>query len=212
MQMAGGKRLTITAALLGLAMMSGPLNAMAADFNDPTWPCVQRKVMHLSIGQMWSGPLVDETADWRKDDGVRELAPRLAARRLELDEAKRLIAVFAENADDTRLSLLFSAVFDIVDSERSRLMGGIGRYSGKQIEAAKAIDGKRDEIAVLRENTADDDFDGLDRIDELEDELVWRTRIYDDRRQSLIYVCESPVLMEKRAFALARMIQEHLSS
>ena len=207
-----GKTWVMMPALVSLAIFSGPIDTQAADFNDPTWPCVQRKVTHLSIGQMWSGPLVDEATDWRKDDAVRDLAPRLAARRMALEEAEQLIAAYAKDADDARLSLLFAAVFDIIDRERARLIEGIGRYSAKQIDASKAIDSKRDEIAALRATTAEDDFDGLDRIDELEDELAWGTRIYDDRRQSLIYVCESPVLMEKRAFALARIIQEHLSS
>ena len=44
----------------------------------------------------------------------------------------------------------------------------------------------------------------------LEDALRWDTRIHDERNAALAYVCESPVILEQRAFALAREIQTHL--
>jgi hypothetical protein len=34
--------------------------------------------------------------------------------------------------------------------------------------------------------------------------------VFDERKQSLTYVCESPVILEKRAFAIARAIMRHL--
>ncbi|MFK8252159.1 hypothetical protein [Ancylobacter terrae] len=36
---------------------------------------------------------------------------------------------------------------------------------------------------------------------------MWDTRIYDTRTQAVTAVCESPVILEQRAFALARAIQ-----
>jgi hypothetical protein len=50
----------------------------------------------------------------------------------------------------------------------------------------------------------------FDRIEELEDTLAWETRIFRDRAQSLTYVCETPVLLEQRAFAIARLIAARL--
>ena len=41
-------------------------------------------------------------------------------------------------------------------------------------------------------------------------ERDWDIRIYDDRRGSLTYLCEQPVLLEQRAFTLARTIVSHL--
>jgi hypothetical protein len=38
----------------------------------------------------------------------------------------------------------------------------------------------------------------------------WDMRLYEDRRDSLTYLCEQPVLLEQRAFALARAIAGHL--
>ena len=36
--------------------------------------------------------------------------------------------------------------------------------------------------------------------------LLWDTRIFNERRESLTYVCEVPILIEQRAFGLARAI------
>ena len=53
-----------------IAALAGP--GAAADPTDPDWPCVQRKVPELSIGQMWSGPLPDDA--WKTNAEVKELA------------------------------------------------------------------------------------------------------------------------------------------
>ena len=45
--------LAITVALTGWP-------AFGADFSDPDWPCIQRKVPQLWIGQMWTGPAIEE--------------------------------------------------------------------------------------------------------------------------------------------------------
>jgi hypothetical protein len=188
--------------------------ARAADFSDPTWPCVQRKVPNLSWGMMWTGmPIDDSLGDWRADPAVAELAPVLAVRRTPMEEAERLIADFAgrlsEEAAPERLALLFKGVFGLIDAERSKIVGGIGRYAQKQIALSEEIDAMRAELAEL-EAVEDPSFDQQDRMEELQDKILWSTRIYDERQQSLTYVCESPVLMEKRVFALAREIMSHL--
>ena len=49
-----------------------------------------------------------------------------------------------------------------------------------------------------------------EKIDAAEAQLDWSTRIFQDRQQSLTYVCETPVILEQRAFALGRAIAAHL--
>jgi hypothetical protein len=46
----------------------------------------------------------------------------------------------------------------------------------------------------------------FDAIDKQEEQLDWDTRIFQDRQQALSYVCETPVILEQRVFALARAI------
>jgi len=198
---------------LVLAAVLAAAPAAGASFDDPSWPCVQRKVVHLSWGMMWTGmPIDDALGDWRDDPEIRRLAPVLALRRTPMDRAESLIARFAEDLDtarDRRLALLFKGAFSLIDRERAEIVGGIGRYAEKQTSLAASIDTMRTDLARL-EAIESPDFDQQDRIEELRDTIKWNTRIYDERRQSLTHVCESPVILEKRAFSLARAIMAHL--
>ncbi|MEL7470269.1 MAG: hypothetical protein AAFN27_17580 [Pseudomonadota bacterium] len=202
------------AALLAIALFvtSGP--ALAADFSDPDWPCVQRKVPKLWVGQMWSGPPIEEQdlKGWRDVPDVAALAPVLAVRRTSDAEAETLVSDFADNAGEARadkLRLVFAGAFTLISRERSEIIGGIGRYARTQTALSQAIEATQNQLTELQaiENP---DFDTQDRIEEIEDKLIWDTRIYKDRQQSLTYVCETPVILEKRAFALARMIMGKL--
>ncbi|MGB8617500.1 MAG: hypothetical protein WCD65_08220, partial [Pseudolabrys sp.] len=47
-------------------------------------------------------------------------------------------------------------------------------------------------------------------VDKLGDQVAWDTRIFDERRQTISYVCEVPSTIERRLFALARAIQQRL--
>jgi len=187
--------------------------AAAAAQDDPDWPCVQRKIAELSWGQMWSGPPLPEDARWQDDPVLAQMVPQIAARRTGDDEVVALVAGLRAGDGETRnqrLTRLFAGVFEQINHQRSRLMEGIVRYARKQEGLSEQIDTERAEIDRLKATTAETDYDGLDRIEEMEDRLAWDTRIYKDRRQSLTYVCESPVLLEKRAFAVAHVIQAAL--
>ena len=209
-------RLRGTFLLAGMAALGiGLAEARAADFSDPEWPCIQRKVLHLAPALMWTGPAIDDSLpDWRADAQIDRLAPVLAARRTDMEEAERMIADFAAAAGEAearnpRLTLLFAAVFELIDRERTEVIGGIARYARKQHGLEERLDAIRDEIAALEAKEARS-FDEEDRLEELQDRLLWDTRIFRERQQSLTYVCETPVILEKRAFALAQAIAGHL--
>lgn len=210
--MAATRRLRIVLLLAALAGMAAP-RAGAADFSDPDWPCIQRKVPHLAPAQMWSGPaLGDPLPDWRADPAVARLAPVLAARRTPEPEVERLVAEFAAAAGadrPARLTLLFAGAFALIDAERGEIIGGIARYARKQAALAARLDTTRDQVAALAARP-DRSLDDEDRLEELQDQLAWDTRIFKERQQSLTYVCESPVILESRAFMLAKAIMAHL--
>jgi hypothetical protein len=48
------------------------------------------------------------------------------------------------------------------------------------------------------------------KINALASQVEWSTRIYEDRRKTIRYVCEAPTTIEQRAFALARAIRKAL--
>lgn len=179
----------------------------AAEGTDPDWPCIQRKQPHLSLGQMWAGPLPDDAINaLARDPQIQSLAARLEQRRLPLDQAEAQIADFAADADNARLTALMVAILAKIEPERSALIDGIARYGRKQVDLAAMIQERRASMAAL-EAADDPDFDA---IDAQEKALDWDQRIFTERQQSLTYVCETPVILEQRAFALARAIASHL--
>lgn len=179
---------------------------------DPDWPCVQRKVPEISAGMMWAGPPVDALqTSWRDDDEVAALAPRIAARRMPMEQAEDEIAAFAEAAGDDkerRLTLLFAALLDLINRERNEIVAGLDRVGRRQAALSERIHAAAHELQELRGREPSEQRDT--RIAELEQQLAWDTRIYDERRLTVSYVCESPVLLEQRLFALARAIQSQL--
>ncbi|MDR4307839.1 hypothetical protein IHQ68_14540 [Chelatococcus sambhunathii] len=178
---------------------------------DPDWPCVQVKVPTMSYGQMWAGPpLEDAMKKWRDDPQVDDLVDILVARRTKMEDAKEAIAKLAKDAGDKadeKLTLLFAGVFDELNSQRSQIMAGIERYSQKQRSLAERIKSESLRIAEKPQDMASQN--SPEALKEQE-QLNWDTRIYEERSQSLTYVCETPVILEQRAFDLGREIQSHL--
>ncbi|MDO5631877.1 MAG: hypothetical protein Q4G22_08570 [Paracoccus sp. (in: a-proteobacteria)] len=194
------RHLVIAAVLLAGAAQAQPAH-------DATWPCVQRKQPVLSLAQVWTGPAPDQAAqELARDPAIHALAAQLVLRRIPMDQAEAMIAGFAADADNTRLTALMQAAFDLIQPERAAMIEGIARYGVRQVELTQKINDRRATMAAL-ESADPPDFDA---IDEAERALDWDQRIFDERRQSLTYVCETPVIMEQRAFALGRAIAGHL--
>ena len=195
-----------------LALLATP-DVNAASSNDPHWPCVQRKVPEITAGIVWTGPeIVDGDTAWREDPVLRDMVKRLAQRRLSLDDAKRDIDTFAatlQGAKTPKLTALFTGLLQTIGRERRDIMSGIERYAKRQLALAERINDSRHELAALLKKDALSDEEANQR-DALEEKLSWDTRIFDERQQSLIYVCEAPVLLEQRLFALGRQILEHV--
>lgn len=185
------------------------LLAASTAFAAPTglWPCIQPKVATLAAAQMWAGPPLDNL-DWRGDKQVSELVPILAARRTSIEEAETLIGQFAGQAGPdkkARLSMLFAGVFDQINTRRARILTGIERYSQHQVQLSDRIKDESLKVAQAKK-AASTDADKA-KAAEIEKQLLWDTRIYDARSQAVTAVCESPVILEQRAFSIARAIQ-----
>jgi hypothetical protein len=185
-------------------------NSYAAQ--NPDWPCVQVKVASLSYGQMWGGPpLEDALKTWRDDKEVADLVSTLAARRTSMEDAKVAIDEFAKRAGDNadaELAKLFAGVFDEINQHRSQIVAGIERYARKQRDLSERIKQRSLKIAETQKDMASQMSPEGQKEQEA---LNWDTRIYEERAQALTYVCESPVLLEQRAFDIGREIQSRLS-
>jgi hypothetical protein len=183
----------------------------AAAVNDPDWPCIQRKVPELSIGQVWNGPAIPEAAkDWEADPKIGDLIEELAARRNPLDAAQKQIIEFAASLPkdqvNDKLFKLFQGLFDKLNGERGQIISGIGRYAGKQREMAEDL---RKEASAADAMRAKPDANPED-LDRLNERLTWETRIFQERVQSLSYVCEVPTIIEQRLYGLAKTISQSM--
>ncbi len=193
--------------MAGLMMAAAPVSA--APKGD--WPCIQRRVPALSMGTFWSGAPVDDAAvkGWRQDDEVAKLVARLVSRRTAVKDAEKLAGTFAaaqSTANARRVTLAFAGVFYELDTLRSSLIRGIERFTRSQRRLAKDVNKDRAELDKLRalpkktsKQTAD--------IEALQTKLLWQARLHKERESTLRYVCETPVLLEQRVFAIARALQ-----
>jgi hypothetical protein len=197
----------LTAAALSVLAAPG----RAADPADKNWPCQQRKMPTISAVQVWSGPPLDAIGDsWRDDEEVAALARRLAARRTPIDEAKTLIAEFADAAGadrERKLSALAAGVLAILNADRASIIAGIERYAARQHQLAAKIERQTAELAALPEDGTEAEKSQRADLTEIQ---AWDTRIFQERQQSLTYVCELPVQLEQRAFALGREMANQL--
>lgn len=184
--------------------------ALAADPRYPDWPCNQIKVPEMSVAAVWAGPPIDAIESAREQDpAIRNLVAQLAARRTSLEDAQKMISdtITGDAAERQRKArAIFAGLFKALNQERGEVMSGIERFSRKQKEFADQV---RATILQLRElqNTPGHD---QTKVDELISRVEWDTRIFDERSKTIGYVCEVPVLIEQRLFALARAIQQAL--
>jgi hypothetical protein len=184
----------------------------ALDPRYPDWPCQQLKVPEISIASVWTGPPI-EAADKGKpvDPKEAELVARLAARRTPMEDARKLIADFVVGTREEKLEKaksLFAALYATLNAQRDEVMNGIERFSRKQKAMAEEI---REQARKMREVQDAPNADPA-QTNELASQLSWQTRIFDDRRKSTAYVCDVPVLIEKRLFDLASAIQGDLGA
>ena len=183
--------------------------AQAADPRYPDWPCAQAKVPEISIAAVWAGPPLDDVSGkWKDDAKVSALVATLAARRTPLEEAQKAITEFLNGAADKTASgkLLFAGLFDSLNAQRSQVLNGLERVTRKQREAADKIRADTLSLHALQGETPPDQA----KIDNLGNQLVWQTRIFEDRRNVIKFVCEVPTAIDQRLFALGRTIQQEI--
>jgi hypothetical protein len=203
-------RITSRIVFGALLLAASSRASIAADPRYPDWPCAQAKVPEISLPAVWAGPPLDDVQDkWKDDSKVSALVAKTAARRMPLDEAEKEIKAFlasSQNDKATAGKLLFAGLFDTLNAERSTVMNGLERVMRKQREAADKV--RTDTIALqeLQSGASPDQ----QKVDELTNQLLWETRIFEDRRKVVKFVCEVPTAIDQRLFALGRVIQQEI--
>lgn len=197
--------------LMGTALLlCGP--AAAQPKPDPDWPCPQRKAPELDLAQVWTGPDPASAGTWTDDQDAATLAQKLSSRRTRFEEMDSLLEAFvkeAGNEANTRLLRVMAGVHDIISSERARLIHGIERYARGQQRLADRVRQEGDELSKAKSSPAAPE---TPETKTLQEQLTWDVRIFDERAKSLIYVCETPVLMEQRAYEIGQKIAAHMKA
>ncbi|WP_339031674.1 hypothetical protein WI604_09150 [Bradyrhizobium symbiodeficiens] len=184
--------------------------ARAADPRYPNWPCTQAKVPEISLAAVWAGPALDDAeTKWKNDAKITALVAKLSARKTSMDEAEKSVKDFlaASSTDKTNnAKLLFAGLFDTLNAQRSQVMNGLERVSRKQREAADKIREETIQLQALQGATPRDEA----KVEALGNELIWKTRIFEDRNKVVRFVCEVPTTIDQRLFALGRVIQQEM--
>jgi len=185
-------------------------SCLAADPRYPDWPCAQAKVPEISLAAVWAGPPLDDASNkWKDDPKVSALVGKLAARKLPLEDAQKAITEFLASPGIDKMTagkLLFAGLFDTLNAERSSVMSGLERVTRKQRQAAERVRADTLALQALQDASPPDQ----PKIDELSNQLIWETRIFEDRRQVVKFVCDVPTTIDKRLFALSRTIQQEM--
>jgi hypothetical protein len=186
--------------------------ACALDPRYPDWPCQQLKVPGISIASVWSGPSIDPLDNTKPADAKEaDLVSRLVARRTPIDDARKLIGDYVTGTAEEKqqkAKTLFASVYSTLNAQRDQVMSGIERFSRKQKSMAEEI---RANAQKLRQGQDRANADPAQN-EELATQLSWQTRIFEDRRKTTGYMCDVPVLIEKRLFDLASVIQSALNA
>jgi len=183
--------------------------AQAADPRYPDWPCVQAKVPEISLAAVWAGPPIDDVANaWKDDPEIAALVEQLAARRVPVEQAQKSVTAFLARSPDKAKAgrLIFAGLFDNLNAQRSTVLNGLERVTRKQREAVEKI--RADSVALQSLQAAPTPDQA--KLDELNNQVLWEARIFEDRRRVVAFVCEVPTIIDQRLFALSRVIQQEM--
>lgn len=197
-------------AMTALALAAASTAARAADPRYPNWPCAQAKVPEISLAAVWAGPALDDAeTQWKDDARVTALVSKLSARKTPMDEAEKSVKEFLSGSAADKAAnakLLFAGLFDTLNAQRSQVMNGLERVSRKQRDAAEKIREETIQLQALQGAASRDDT----KVEALSNELIWKTRIFEDRNKVVRFVCEVPTAIDQRLFALGRVIQQEM--
>ena len=184
----------------------------------PDWPCKSRKVAEVSPAQIWDGPSLEGTDNWRNDDVVRKLSEYLIARRIPVEQAEEAVKKYAdgipEGERDQKLTELFAGVLSRINDERKIVIGGIERFHKRQLARATEIEKQGLGLPNQGEPPPENPMPAgeIDKLSPEEEKYKWEVRVFQERQQNIPIACEIPQLIEERAGAIARAIRANMKN
>lgn len=207
---------TLQASLLAaLVMPAMAMPSFARDESTPDWPCIQRKVLNIAVGQVWDGPPIKDLKGWWSDKPTLELINLLAARRTSKEDAEKAIKAFAaaqpDDKRDAALTLVFAGLLDKVNATRRGVINGIEKYFKAQEKRALKIEEMGSELAKLQE-AADKDAASKEKYEKAKTDYDWASRIFQERQSNMPLACEVPVLIDQHLFQVAQLIRQSMDN
>ena len=171
------------------------------------WPCIQRYIPALSSGVFWTGEIVAVTVE-EIDPRFMSLAEKVTGRNLSSEQAFVAIDTFLDEQDDNKLGtaeLLVSAITEAINTRRDRVVAGLMRYSNRQQTMLARIDEQEKKIEGIK-----DDESKRETLEDLQVRQKWDIRIFEERERLSSALCEQPVVLEQKYFALGKHITAYL--
>lgn len=191
-----------------LAVSSAP---KASNDKIKDWPCKQRLVPELTISTYWiDGNLEEETKGWKKNFPIRSIADDLADRDTDITKAEQIINNFSDSLKkdhNKHLKILFRATFNEMQLQRARIINGIQALTKQQNILARDISNYAVKLNDLKQG---DKPNKAQLVQALQDERQLKVMVYDDREQLMPYVCEKPVLLEHKLYAISKAIKNNM--
>lgn len=200
----------VAAALLACAVIAGtaPAQAQRGAHADPDWPCVQIKTPSFGLASVWTGEALDVTSQaWRDDPDTARLVALMTQRRTPAAEVEAAIAAFAsKQGAEGRPKLLaaFAGAFAELSAQRAQVMEGLARFGRKQTQMAEAIRRENEALHAGQGAVAGPAGEPSPALRKLQ----WDIRLFEERKRTIGYVCETPALIEQRIGLVARAVAQ----
>ena len=184
----------------------------------PDWPCVQRKVLTISAGQVWDGPPLEDLKGWEDDEKIGELTTILQSRRVSLEDAEKAIKEFAqsqpEGERDQKLTLLFASVLTKINTDRKFVIGRVEEFQKRQKARAAELEREGEKLGQSNQPIPSPDSAAAGTSDfkltPEQETYNWNAFIFQERQQNLAVACDIPALIEQRAYEIARLIRAQM--
>lgn len=181
--------------------------AQARGKTDPDWPCQQIKTPTFSLASVWAGPPLDlDSQSWRVESDVVDLEAKMAQRRVPMADVEAAIGDFKAKtgpAANAKLLRAFAAAFADLSQQRAQIITGLARIGRRQNALAERIRADNDAVQSSSSGQGPTGGDSQER-------LQWDIRIFNDRHQTVAFVCEAPTVIEQRIGEIARIVQKAL--
>jgi YVTN family beta-propeller protein len=196
----------VLALALGAATRAeaAPASTPAAD----SWPCEIVPKDTLRAAEIWAPAGTAAAQGWQSDPAIARLVGDVAPRSVDLVDAGMRLARFAESSatPDATRARLAAGLIATIDMERRTIIGGIRRFNGRQALLARRI-----EQGYATSNASAPNASTSNASPEpgaaVAEQILWDTRIFEDRQRMLPLVCRQPAALEARLAALVAALR-----